>query len=1219
MEGEKVLHITSLSDLLETYPDIDDETFAGEIAAKYEFSSLVTDQPPPPGRNYPHQDILLRIFSRHTPYKECMVIWRTGSGKTRAVLQILTSFVDYPQKFGTFENDQRVLVIAKSSVISVWADEMAQMPEYATKALREGAEFNTASSKRSAITKAVKRYADIRKLDKFTNELEAMNDEAIISKFSRAAIIIDEAHTLRTIVEPKYDENGIIRDLQGPGRENKKAYVQIRRLMQLVKGCIKIILTATPMPDKPEELVSVASLILPPELQMTLTDFKNAFNANDGGQALKEYLEYHLRGRVSYVKPKLGSVPFLKQGVRLSRVVDNVLVETKFQIVNCVMSEEQSRVYMIHHRNEISDVVDAEFIGDAELEEVDEENERGEAFYRESRRAANYVIFSWTGTKQNRHRSDTASEFEYFNDPQNPDASRPNGVFKVVPPLHKTAAEREAARQVKAQEKREREQAKLHAELEGVRYIRPPSSHVNEVHRFSFFWNYNKELPTLGLEQRPVNLQFGDPLPRRRLELIRRMSAKAYFIICHVHNQNNLIRARGQPYDPNAGWTFEGEGEVTFVHHSLVRAGGLIPLGVMFDFVGYDRYLGNDDVISMSQLPDRPRYAYMTGFPGSTEGRNKNIKDVLNTRENIYGRKIIVNLASDVASTGLSFVNFRKFIYLGPSFRMYRQARGRTVRLDSHQMFERPDQKWVKTYFLAAMTHDNNQTIDHKIWFDIVQKEQRIRIPEKILKQIAFDCSLNTLQGNQCIGSSVDIYGDPLPPIPLDYSTYHLHWATRQYDIIDNDLRKIFKVKSSFTLNEIIVLLNNHSPQTLVWALVTMLGKREVFLDRLGYSKILRENRGIYYLSDVMPAVRTLKGHSEKELLAPDTHNALSAYYERTTVIANNEEFMQVSRNTIRENGQMFDNLDEFKERWLIHSAPAGFAGQVKTELLERALLKKRLSQHDEVNQAISHFILEELDPCWMIINGCIFHYYEYMRPNSSQGKYHANRNSLPDDAVIRVACSGDSEFKRAGSIMMTPFINAVNSKWSGDIIRIAQKFSQYIGRDHQDRLEMIFIGIWNRGSDSGFRINTLSIKMRKGGVAIDKRGPKGRAFTTTDEGVFIDCLFALGVENTIATNFDRRMLTNVDRLRERATALFAGSKIREHNIYDWSIERLTFYYKWMPEHISGKAINAIDRYGEDNVYAMRHFVQMTDNTPKAHWAREIFFHIRRLGLLQIK
>jgi hypothetical protein len=1219
MEPENVLHITSLSDLLETYPDIDDETFAGEIAAKYEFSSLVTDQPPAPGRNYPHQDILLRIFSRHTPYKECMVIWRTGSGKTRAILQILASFVDYPQKFGTFENDQRVLVIARASVISVWPDEMAQMPEYATKALREGAEFNTSSSKRSAITKAVKRYADIKKLDKFANELELMSDDAIVSKYSRAAIIIDEAHVLRTTIEPKYDEKGIIRDLEGPGRENKKAYVQIRRLMQLVKGCIKIILTATPMPDKPEELVSIASLILPEDKQMNLTDFKNAFNANDGGQQLKEYLEYHLRGRVSYVKPKLGSVPFLKQGVKLSRNVDGHIVETKFQIVNCVMSEEQTRVYKKHEGNEVNDVVEGEFFGEGELEEIDEENEKGEAFYRESRRAANYVIFSWTNVPPPKHRNDTASEFEHFVDPQNPDASRPNGVFEVTPPLHKTAAEREATKQRKVQEKREREQAKLEADLNNAKYIRPPSSHVNEVHTFKFFWNYNQQLPTLGLEPRPNKLQFGQALPKHRLELIRRMSAKAYFIICHVHNQNNIVRGRGQPYNPKEGWTFEGEGEVTFVYHSLVRAGGCIPLGVMFEYVGYDRYEGTDDIFSVSQLADKPRYAYMTGFPGSTDGRNKNIKDVLNTFENRFGAKIIVNIASDVASTGLSFVNFRKFIHLGPSFRMYRQARGRTVRLDSHQMFSRADQKWVKTYFLAAMTYNNNQTIDHKIWFDIVQKEQRIRIPERILKQIAFDCSLNTLQGNQCIGSSVDVYGSPLPRIPTDFSTYHLHWAAREFDIIDNNMRKLFKVKSSFTLDEIIVLLNNHNPQTIVWALVAMLGRREVFLDRLGYSKILRENKGIYYLSDVMPAVRILGGSREKELLAPDTHNALSVYYERTTVINNNEQFMQVSRNTIRENSQMFDNFDDFRERWLITTAPLGFAGQVKAELLERALLRKKLSQYEEVNQAISYFILEEFDPCWMMINGCIFHYYEAMRPHSTQGKYHANRNSLPDDAVIRVVCQGESDFKRAGSIIMAPFISAVNTKWSGDIVRIFQKFSRYIGQDHPSRIEMIFIGIWNRGADSGFRINTLSVKMRKGGIAIDKRGSKGRSYTTTDEGIFIDCLFALGIENTITVDFDRRLLNNVDRLRERVIALFAGSKIRNHNIYDWPVERLKFYYKWMPEHLSGRAINAVERYGDDDVYAMRHFVQMTDNTAKAHWAREIFFHIKRLGLLQIK
>ncbi|GAH51348.1 unnamed protein product, partial [marine sediment metagenome] len=103
---------------------------------------------------------------------------------------------------------------------------------------------------------------------------------------NKPLIIIDEFHTFRTKEETMFDDEGIATDIKP--RTNKHVYVQMRRLMQLTTG-IKIGLSATLMPDKPIELVSVTSLFLPEDKQLSLDGFRSNFEG--GTDELTKYLE----------------------------------------------------------------------------------------------------------------------------------------------------------------------------------------------------------------------------------------------------------------------------------------------------------------------------------------------------------------------------------------------------------------------------------------------------------------------------------------------------------------------------------------------------------------------------------------------------------------------------------------------------------------------------------------------------------------------------------------------------------------------------------------------------------------------------------------------------------------------------------------------------------------------------------------------------------------
>ncbi|MFS8159502.1 MAG: hypothetical protein ACMG6E_04675, partial [Candidatus Roizmanbacteria bacterium] len=288
------------------------------------------------------------------------------------------------------------------------------------------------------------------------------------------------------------------------------------------------------------------------------------------------------------------------------------------------------------------------------------------------------------------------------------------------------------------------------------------------------------DLGILGLEPRPVMLQMTDEVPKSRLEVVRRMSAKSAKIIEIVH------------YDIKV----PGEHEVTYCYNIWLRDGGGILVGMCFEFVGYQRFTAEAKT-KVVNLTDQARFAYMTGPPASTAASNSTIKDIVNSSENIYANKIALVIASDVAAVGISFMNVRKFIHTGPTFQLIEQPRGRTRRANSHRDFPRDEQKFVKTYLLAATGPKGEQTVDHSIWWSVQEKSEPINMVKKALQRLSIDCIFkkgkevngpSLLASEHCVGSD----GKKLVVGEIDYTTYHLHWAQVEYDIIEQKIRSFF-------------------------------------------------------------------------------------------------------------------------------------------------------------------------------------------------------------------------------------------------------------------------------------------------------------------------------------------------------------------------------------------------------------------------------------------
>jgi hypothetical protein len=308
--------------------------------------------------------------------------------------------------------------------------------------------------------------------------------------------------------------------------------------------------------------------------------------------------------------------PVIDEGKTFIRIVDGEEVRSTLKIVEVRMLPEQDAVY-------------ESILSHEEVLPAGVKKRSGEKFHSRTRQALNFVYLNPDPSKN------TYQGFEYFRDPNRP-LLKKDGYVRIEPPLRALvdADYREGLPETN-------EEGEVIKKKQRRKDLAP--------YRFTF--RYEKEL-FAGCPPRNPDLKFFGELDPKTMAVIERMSAKVAKIIRIVHNNENML--------------FPFEGEMAFYFNSWVKNGGCIPTAMCFDRIGYERFLGEHN--DAESLDDRPRYALMTGEPGSTTSRNRNIKDVANHPSNAFGQKIMIIIASDVLSMGTSLTNGRKFIHGGPNY-----------------------------------------------------------------------------------------------------------------------------------------------------------------------------------------------------------------------------------------------------------------------------------------------------------------------------------------------------------------------------------------------------------------------------------------------------------------------------------------------------------------------------------------------------------------------
>ena len=300
------------------YPEITDEKFYEKIYLKKEFrdneikEKINYDKIFETKKNFylePHQTFLKNYISPETPYNGILVFWQTGTGKTCAAISIAEGFKK------TLKNmNKKILILTtipdnfRKELYNFHKERVKKNPEDIVQCtgtayeLKEDSIYLTQQQKENEVKKIIKSYYQFFGYKKFPNYIikntggwkgdeKDINEKIIkfISKeFDNRVIIIDEIQNIKT--DKKEDLSRSIQPI-------------LQCIIKYAKNIKLILMSATPMFDRPDEIIYYINLLLQNDGRPKINK-SEIFNHKDG--TLKPEAENKLknifRGYISYVR-----------------------------------------------------------------------------------------------------------------------------------------------------------------------------------------------------------------------------------------------------------------------------------------------------------------------------------------------------------------------------------------------------------------------------------------------------------------------------------------------------------------------------------------------------------------------------------------------------------------------------------------------------------------------------------------------------------------------------------------------------------------------------------------------------------------------------------------------------------------------------------------------------------------------------------------------------
>ena len=247
-----------------------------------------------------NQKFLKTFMSPNTPYNSILLFHGTGVGKTCSSISIAENFRDY-----LVSNNKKINVMLNPSIKENFKNNIFNIEKFksgngkdqCTKSKFSDESKISPDDSREVITKKINKIINnrykffgyiefsntIRNLKKFNNELYI---KKVKEMFSNTVMIIDEVHNIK----------------EGGSKDGKKLPAYLLEVLGIADNMKLILLSATPMFDKAEEIIFILNLLLTNDKRETITK-TNMFD-KDGRITPygKNVLLDKSRGYISYLR-----------------------------------------------------------------------------------------------------------------------------------------------------------------------------------------------------------------------------------------------------------------------------------------------------------------------------------------------------------------------------------------------------------------------------------------------------------------------------------------------------------------------------------------------------------------------------------------------------------------------------------------------------------------------------------------------------------------------------------------------------------------------------------------------------------------------------------------------------------------------------------------------------------------------------------------------------
>ena len=865
------------------YPEITDEDFNEKIYMKKEFRDIEIKEKKDWNIKYvpkkefildPHQIFLKNYISPDTPYNGILIFHATGVGKTCTAISIAEGFKK------TLKNmNKKILIISNleknflKELYDPVQEKNKKNPEDIVqctgKAYELGQEnlYLTQQQKEKELLKLKKSYYQFFGYGKFANYIientggwkgseKDINDKVkkfISKEFDDRVIIIDEIQNIKT--DRKEELSRSIQPI-------------LESIIKYGKNIKLILMSATPMFDRPDEIIFYINLLLQNDGREKI-DRTEIFNSKDG--TLKENAEKKLReifkGYISYIR---GEKPYIfpfriypKESIipNIEYYMDGLKIENTKRIrytklILCKMKDIQSNTYLHFFDKKIKNGKLKENIIENEMNENDFNNINDNSLVEVNKKNIGLLdlikISNITyPVSDNKTISNIGSFNKYSIDSEFDNGS--GGYYRNI--------------QMIGQRKKIQYRYQSHAIFNKDTADEAPFADEKYIENYSI--KFSKILETIRKSKGLIFI-FSQYIEQGTLPLALMLEQNGFYRDC-IDGEDQLL-----DYTPNKlkkggkkrPICYLCGNEQSNIDHNDIKSKNYH----IFKFAKYILYFGESkDIIKIKK----------------DEALKKFRSD-----KNKYGEEIKVFIGTRSVSEGLDFKRLRQVHIVEPWYNLSRheQIIGRAIRNQSHKDLL-PEERNVEIYQYAAILEDDKnkiskrETVDLKNYRIAENKDIIIKNIGRIMKESAVDCvfftNTNTIESDKKekqITSSGEVLNVPIadkpfsslcdykeecnykcnwtpnPKIkyPINTDTYNLRFASNDIELIKKYIKNMYRENIVYHLklieDNILKKIKDVDKLFIYTALEELVdNKNEIIYDKFGRKGYIIY-RGDYYV-----------------------------------------------------------------------------------------------------------------------------------------------------------------------------------------------------------------------------------------------------------------------------------------------------------------------------------------------------------------------------------